>query len=385
MGAHALLSASGASRWIACPPSARKEAQKQDEQSTYAAEGTTAHELAEVELAQKLKLIDKKKYLLQRSDIEMNEYFCPEMHDYMEDYVAAVLERYEAAKAEDPGAIICLEERLDFSPWVTEGFGTGDVVMVYGSTVEVIDLKYGKGVPVSAENNAQLMLYGLGAYNAYDMLYGLDKVVMTIMQPRLDSISTFEIDVADLLQWAETIVKPAAELAWKGEGEFCAGDHCKFCKIRATCRARAEANMALAKHDFADADELDPEELADILHKAGELQAWVSDIQSYALDQAENHGVKFPGWKLVEGRSNRKYTDDDAVAGTLMAAGYDEDKIYEKKLLGITKLEKEVGKKTVKELLSDLIVKPPGKLTLAPLDDKRPEVSSAEAAAADFA
>lgn len=342
------------------------------------------HSLAELELLKFLGRIKNKEYLLRRSDFEMNEFFNPDIHDSVMEYVEAVVERINAARAATPDALILLEERLDFSAWVPEGFGTGDVVLVYDGKVEVIDLKGGKGVPVSAENNPQLKLYGLGAWNNYEMLYDIDSVVMTIIQPRLDSVSSQEVPAAELVAWANEIVKPRAEQAWDGGGEFCAGDHCKFCRIRATCRARAEYNLSLAKYEFEQPATLDEFEIASILEQAAELQAWVSDVQAYALDQAENHGVRFPGWKLVEGRSNRKYTDDEAVAGALLAAGYDEGRIFEKKLLGITKMEKEVGKKKFSELLADLVEKPPGKPTLVVESDKRPEMSSLEAAAADF-
>ena len=375
---HALLSASGASRWMACPPSARAEAALPDQTSSYAAEGTTAHRLAEIDLLKHMGRITGKDYNLARADVELNEHFNAEMSDYMEEYTDAVVERINAAGR----AEVLLEEKLDYSMYVKEGYGTGDVVLIYDGTVEVIDLKYGKGVRVDAEENPQMRLYGLGALEAYDMLYNIETVKMTVMQPRLNHTSTEELTADELRVWADEVVRPAAEKAFAGEGEFKAGDHCKFCKLKATCRARAAANLELAKYDFAEGPELSADEISDILEKAENLKNWVTDVQSYALDQAENHNVKYPGYKLVEGRSNRKYLDDEKVAATLTAQGYEE--IYEKKLLGITKLEKAIGKKTVSEVLADLIIKPPGKPALVPLSDKRPEMNSVENAVRDF-
>jgi len=250
--------------------------------------------------------------------------------------------------------------------------------------LEIVDLKFGKGVPVSAEDNPQMRLYGLGALNQYDCLYDIRTVAMTIMQPRLDSVSTEELAADVLVAWGDEDVKPRAQLAYKGEGEPVAGDHCRFCKVKAVCRARAELNLEMAKYDFQDPPLLSHDEIADILFKAEELRAWASDVQAYALDQAENHGVKFPGWKLVEGRSNRKYLDEEKVAETLTAAGYEEDRLFIKSLLGITAMEKFIGKKKFAELLKELVVKPAGKPTLVPESDKRPEINSAAAAAEDF-
>lgn len=371
-GEHAKLSASGAYRWLACPPSAMLEAELPESTSSYAEEGTRAHDLAEGKLTAWI----KHKKRPRAEDAEMEE--------AVGRYVDVVLERYAEAVDHSPDAVLLVEQRLDFSPWVPEGFGTGDAVIIADDTLEVVDLKYGKGVPVSAKGNPQMRLYALGAYHTYGSLYDFAKVRMTIVQPRLDSVDTDELTVEELLGWAKDEVKPKAQTAWEGGGDFAAGDHCKFCKLRATCRARAEKNMELAAFDFAPAPTLSVEEVADILKKADELATWAKDVQAHALDQAENHGVRYPGWKLVEGRSNRKITDEEEAARKLVSDGYDEDEIWRKSLQTITALEKLVGKKKLGELLADQITKPAGKPVLVPEDDKRPEMSSVAGAQADF-
>lgn len=379
MAEHAKLSASGAYRWLACPPSAQLETQFPDSSSDYAKEGSFAHALAEIELRKALG-----ENIRRPAGYRDSEFYSEAMEDHLQAYVSQVLERIAVHRASTPDLIIMFEQRLDFSRWVPDGFGTGDVVIVSDMGVEVIDLKYGQGVPVSAVGNPQLRLYGLGAYDCYRSLYDLLTVTMTIIQPRLDSISTETLEAIELIEWAETVVKPRAELAIAGKGEFCAGEHCRFCRAKATCRARAEANLALAQYEFMAPALLTNDEIADILKRAEELDRWVSDILSYALDQAENHGVKFPGYKLVEGRSVRKYADEGAVASTLSENGYTEEQIYEKVLLGITKMEKLLGKKRFAELLDSLVIKPAGKPCLVPESDKRPEINSTAAAQADF-
>jgi hypothetical protein len=381
---HAILSASGAKRWMSCPPSARLEEQIKDESSSFAEEGSLAHAIGEAVLRLQYAVISQERYKLTREELDKSEYYCPEMLDYVEDYVDFVTERYNAALARSPDALIMIEERLDFSAYVPEGFGTGDILIITDGEIEVIDLKYGKGVPVSAEGNPQMRLYGLGALEMYGFLYSIESVKMTVYQPRLDNISTEEMGAAALQDWGDYEVKPAAALAFVGEGEFCAGDHCKFCKLKATCRARAEANLALAAYDFAKPPTLSIEEIAEILESAEELQKWAADVQSHALTQAEKHGIKFPGWKLVEGRANRKYCDSETVLEVLKLEGYDEDTIAPRSTLGITAMEKALGRKNFENLLGDLILKPPGKPTLVKESDKRPEINSTASAAVDF-
>ena len=384
--AHALLSASGAKKWIACPPSARLEDQMEESSSREASEGTLAHELGEQTLRKEIGEIKESTLKRKITAFRKDELFSEEMIDYCQSYADIVMERYHAALANTPDAQILIEERLDFSAWVPEGFGTGDVLIVAKDYIEVIDLKYGKGIKVDAVDNPQMRLYGLGACDAFHQLYGFDEIRMTIVQPRLDHIDTEIMSVNDLFMWAENEVVPAANQAFKGEGNFCAGDHCQksFCKVRETCRARAEPNLQMAKYDFKEGPLLTHDEIAEILEKADQLQKWANDIQGYALKQAELHGVKFPGWKLVEGRSNRKYEDDDAVAASLEMEGFDDEQIYNKKIKGVTELSKALGKKKFESFVGPFIIKPPGKPALVPESDKRPELNTLESQIKDF-
>lgn len=382
---HALLSASGSARWMACTPSAQLEQQFPEQTSVYAEEGTFAHALAELKLRRAIaNTIKPSEFKKRLAEMQKHPLYSPAMEEYVDQYVAQVSE-IMAAKKQCADTLVLLEQKLDFSEWVPGGFGTGDVVIISDGTLEVIDLKYGKGVPVSAEKNSQTRLYGLGAIATYMMLYDFLTVRMTIIQPRLDITSTEELRVDELMTWAQNELMPKAKLAYAGEGEFCAGDHCKFCKAKATCKARADYNLELAKYDFQDAFLLSKEDIAEVLARADQLKAWVTDIETYALEQARDHGEKFPGWKLVEGRSNRKYTDEEVVAKTLTGAGYEKDKIYKpQELLGITAMEKVLGKKQFGELLSDLVVKPAGKPVLVPESDTRPEINSLQSAINDF-
>lgn len=383
--AHAILSASGSKRWLTCTPSAQLEQEFPEQTSEFAKEGTAAHELSELYLMKYTEQINKTTFTRRYNKFKKeNEFYSQEMDDYVQSYVDLVIERINAAVALSQDAVILLEQRLDFSEWVPHGFGTGDVVLIADGILEVIDLKYGKGVPVSAVENTQMRLYALGAINQFNMLYDIETVQMTIVQPRLDSVSTDEIEADKLLAWADEEVKPKADMAMAGAGEYIAGEHCRFCRARFTCRARADENMKLAKYDFKEPPLLSRGEIAQILLEAEELQRWAKDIQSYALEQAENHGVKFDGWKLVEGRSNRKYTDEEEVASTLITSGYKEDDIYKKSLLGISAMEKALGKKKFGELLQELVIKPAGKPTLVPDSDKRPEINSTDSAIEDF-
>lgn len=368
--AHAMLSASGASRWMACTPSARLEQQFENKTSDYAAEGTLAHELGELKLRKELEGLSTRSFNSKVKKIQEDKLYTADMPDYVDMYVETCLERVSEAKATTPDALFKIEQRLDFSEWVPEGFGTGDFVIIADGTMEVCDLKYGKGVPVSANNNKQMMLYALGAISEFSFLYDIEKVRMTIIQPRLDNISTFEVTVEDLLKWAEEYVKPKAELAIKGEGEFCAGDHCKFCRAKAVCRARAEKNLELAKYEFEKPPTMDNNDIAYVLSKVDELVSWASDVKEYALEEALK-GEEFEGYKVVEGRSNRKWSSEDDVAKVLIGQGFLENIIYTKKLTGITNMESAIGKKEVQRLLGDYIIKPVGKPTLVPVADKR--------------
>lgn len=365
---HALLSASSAHRWLHCPPSAKLTAGVTEAPSEAALQGTAAHALAEHKLRRALK---------QQSKRPVSKYEDDEMDTYTDDYVSYVLEQYEQAKQTTPGAVIYIEQRLDFSHVAPGGFGTGDCLIVADGTLHVIDLKYGLGVLVEAERNPQLMVYAVGALRLFDALYDIDEVALTVFQPRRENVSTWTLSVTELNKWAEQTLKPAAELAANGEGEFCAGTWCQFCRIASTCRARAEANLELAKFEFAPPAELSADEVADVLAQIPELTRWASDVQDYALSQALS-GERYEGFKLVAGRSIRKYTDETAVAEAAKAAGYKD--IYKQSLLTITAMEKLMGKKNFSEILGNLVVKPEGKPTLVPLSDKRPELQISTAA-----
>ena len=270
--------------------------------------------------------------------------------------------------------VVLIEQRLDFSRFVEEGFGTGDCVIISDGTLSVVDYKHGVGVLVSAEDNPQMMCYALGALELFDGIYDIDTVSMTIYQPRRENVSTCVMTKEQLLEWAETVLVPTAKLAYAGEGEYKAGDHCQFCKAKAVCRKRAEYNLELARYDFEMPATLDTDEIAYILTKADELANWVSDVKEYALQQALS-GTDYNGFKVVEGRSNRKYVNEEAVAQAAVDAGFDP---YEKKVLGITAMTALMGKKKFEEVLGGFIHKPSGKPVLVPLSDKRPSMNTAQ-------
>lgn len=371
MPKHAYLSASASHRWLACPPSAKLCANIPDQASEYAQQGTDCHELCAylVEKALGREVIDPTDNLT---------YYDAEMQNCTEEYRNYVLEQIEAAKefCKDPQVMI--EQRLDFSRWVENGFGTGDCVIVADEVLQIIDYKHGLGVLVSAGDdehggNSQMMCYALGALEVFGDIYDINQIKMTIFQPRRENISTYTISRDNLLKWANEVLAPTAQLAYVGEGEFKAGDHCQFCKVKATCRKRAEYNLELTKYDFEMPATLDNTEIAAILEKVDEMISWGNDIKEYALQQAQS-GVHFEGWKVVEGRSNRKYTDEEAVAFKVKDAGFDP---YEKKLLGVTAMSTLLGKKKFEELLGGLIYKPPGKPALVPESDKRPAMNTA--------
>lgn len=381
---HALLSASSSHRWLICTPSARLEMGFPDTPSDYAREGTLAHELAEVKLRLAMDEITQQKAEVVLKQLRQHELYSPDMEEYVQIYVDIVLERINTAATISPDVKVILEQRLDYSPWVPLGFGTGDAVIIGDGVLEIVDLKFGKGVTVEAEGNTQMRLYALGAIHLFGDLYEVGMVRMTIVQPRLNAVTTDEISAEELLRWADEYVRPRAELAARGEGELMAGEHCRFCRARYTCRALAEWNLELAKYDFKAPELLTDEEVAEVLEQAESLARWVADVQDYALDQAVNHGKKWPGWKLVEGRSNRRYKDEATAAQILLSEGYGEDEIYQKSLKGISVMEKMLGKKRFAELLGEYVEKPPGKPTLVRQDDKRPELNSIEAAIQDF-
>lgn len=356
--AHAILSASSSHRWLNCPPSARLCETYEDKGSDYAAEGTDAHSICEYKL--------RKALGMEATDPTENlTWYNEEMGDCANGYASYILELVEPAKEACADPVVLIEQRVDFSRWVEQGFGTSDAIIISDGTLHVVDYKHGLGILVEADNNPQMMCYAIGALELFDAIYDIDTVAMTIYQPRRQNISTFEMSKDDLYRWADEVLKPTAELAFAGNGNFLCGEWCGFCKAKHECRARAEANLMLAQYDFKLPPLLEDTEIEVILSHADQLVSWVNDIKEYALHQAIS-GKEWTGFKLVEGRSNRRYTDEAAVTQTVTNAGFDP---YEHKLL---------GKKRFDELLSAYIEKPQGKPTLVPESDKRPVMNNAK-------
>lgn len=365
---HAIVSASAAYQWSHCPASIMFGKQFPDKGSSYAAEGTLAHAIAELKVLKKFTPMSLAEYKNRLGTLKNDPLYQPEMDGYTDQYVDEIVKVCHAFPTKP---YVVAEKKLDLSHIIPEGFGTSDCVVLHGETLHVFDLKYGKGVSVSAEENPQLRLYALGAMREYSVLYDIRKVVTHIIQPRIDNVSSEELSAEALTAWGETM-KPIAERAYKGEGEFCAGDWCRFCKGRNHCRARAAALLTL-EEPKARADQgetLTDAEIGDILLRAQTLENWVKGLEEYAQDKLL-HGGEIPGWKLVEGRSVRTITDTDKAFAALTASGYDSDLLYERKPLGLTALEKLCGKKKLTELIGTYITKPAGKPTLAPESDKR--------------
>lgn len=367
MAGHALLSPSASHRWLHCTAAPRLEEGIKDEGSDYAAEGTLAHAYCAMKL---------KNFLGLPADGEKEEiaalqekYGTGEMAEYTDTYVTIVLEKYNAARAATPDAQLLVETRLDFSDYVPEAFGTADAIIIADGTMEVIDFKYGKGVKVSAVENPQMMIYALGAYARFAFEYRIDNLRATIVQPRIDNLSEYEITVEELTAWAANVLAPAAEKAYKGEGPQTPGAWCQFCKVKNQCRALANKCKEVVA---VDPKLITPEELAkDVLPMVPIVKTWISGVEDFALAQALN-GVQLPGWKIVEGRSVRKITDTDSVAAVLTKNGYKQNDIFKPvEMRTITDLEKLVGKKQFAAMCGEWINKPQGKPTLAPEGDKR--------------
>ena len=367
MAKHAVLSASSSERWLNCPPSARLCEAYENKGSDYAAEGTDAHTLCEYRLKQALGIPTE-------DPIENLSWYNEEMEECAAGYAAYVVELLETAKQTCSDPVVMIEQRVDFSRWVQEGFGTADCILIADGVLNIVDYKHGKGVEVSAEGNTQLSLYSLGALEIFDGIYDIDRVCVHIFQPRKSNVVSSMMDKTELYEWADTELTEKAQLAYEGQGSFSCGEWCRFCKAKAECRERAEANLALARYEFQSPALLDDEEIADILGKVDALTAWASDVKEYALQQAIS-GKEWTGWKLVEGRSNRKYTSEAAVATTVEGAGFDP---YERKVLGVTAMQKMLGKTRFEELLAPYIEKPQGKPTLVPESDKRPAMNTAK-------
>lgn len=364
MGTHALLSPSAAHRWMNCPPSACLEREFPSSSSEVAAEGTAAHALCEHKLRKLLKLRTKRP----QSDFEDDE-----MDRCSDDYVLFVQERMRELLS----PMVLVEQRLDITRYVTEAFGTADCIIVGGDMLHIIDFKYGMGVLVEAEHNPQMMLYALGALELLDGIYDIQTISMSIFQPRRENVCTWSLPKEELLRWARDDLVEKARLAYAGEGEYCAGEWCMFCRASVRCRARAEEKLRLAKEEFKYPPLITDEEIEDVLGEIPELIKWANAILAYATDAAVNHGKAWIGFKIVEGRSVRRYKDEDAIAMEAESAGYTD--IFDKKLITLTRMEKLMGKKAFTDILGGLIEKPPGKPTLVPVSDKRPAIHTGSA------
>ena len=363
--AHSSTGASSAARWMNCPPSAKLTENMEDETSRFAEEGTAAHALCEWKVRKALKLRAGRR--------PSSDYWTDEMEECSDDYRDFIMDLVGQAKQHCKDPVTLIEQHLDFSCYVPDGFGTGDFLLVADKELNVVDFKYGRGVAVYADHNPQMMLYAIGALNLFDCLYDIEQVTMTIYQPRISNVSTWTITAEELYKWAEEELKPKAKQAANGEGEFVPGSWCRFCKARTTCRARAESFLELARLEFQPPALLSDEEVAEVLEKAEELSKWAEDIMAYAQAQAIENGKHWEGYKLVEGRSVRKFTDSAKVEEAAKAAGFTD--IYNNSLITLTAFEKLMGKKTFADVLGTYVTRPAGKLTLVPVSDKRPEVT----------
>jgi len=378
---HALLNASGASRWLNCPPSARLEEQFPDSTSEAAAEGTLAHALGELKLQKYFTPMSKAMYTKRHNKIIKDPLYTKEMENYTDeylDYVKGAVLSFKSA----PHVVI--EKKVDYSNYAPEGFGTADCIIVGENTLYVIDLKYGKGVPVYSNKNFQMRLYGLGAMREYSLFYDIKNVNMVIIQPRLDNVSLSEMEAPVLLNWATAFVKPLADLAFAGAGIFTSGDHCRFCRAKAQCRERSENNLLLEEFKMAKPPLITNKEVGEILLKARDLAKWAKDLEDFALS-ACLRGEDVLGWKAVEGRSNRCFTDIDAAFKKLIADGVKEEILYIRKPITLTETEKLIGKKEFTESMADFVIKPPGKPALAIATDKRDPITLQNNASEDFA
>lgn len=372
MGAHARFSPSSGKRYLSCPPSLRLEEQFEDEQSPYAAEGSAGHAMAEY-------LINK--HLKKRTRRPTSDYYTEELMEAVEEYSSYCIEQIEQARAACGSPLISVEQKVSLEEHIEGCFGTADMVIATDGKLQIIDLKLGKGVVVDAEENIQLMIYGQGALDMVSVLYDISTVELTIVQPRLEHFSTWEISADDLRKWTAEVLEPGAKMALAGEGEYKAGDHCRFCRARFKCRARAGEYLKLAQAEFAEPPLMSDEEIAEVLKKADALKRWAEEIYTYAQNEAVVNHKEWPGFKLVLGRSNRKYTDEADAAEAAKQAGYTD--IYKQSLIGITEMEKLMGKKKFNEILGNYVYKPDGKVTLVPDSDKREAVRTATAEA-DF-
>ena len=364
MSKHAFLSPSGSHRGLNCTPSAMLESEFPGGSSSAAEEGTAAHAFCEHKL---------KKALRRRSKRPVSDYDSDEMQEYTDNYVDYVLEQLEVAKQTCKDPMVLIEQKVDFSEYVPDGYGTADCIIVSDDTLQIIDFKYGIGVLVDAEQNTQLMCYSIGALNIFDSLYDIKQVTMHIFQPRRENVQNWTIPADELKAWAENELKPKAQMALNGEGEYHPGEWCQFCKAAVRCRARAEEKLRLARQEFKMPPLLTDSEIEEVLTILPDLTKWADGILAYATDAAVNHGKEWNGFKVVEGRSVRKYKDEELVAQAAKDHGYTD--IYRQSLITMTDMQKLMGKKQFEQILGDLIVKPQGKPTLVPVTDKRPAMN----------
>ncbi|MFL0197362.1 DUF2800 domain-containing protein [Clostridium sp. WILCCON 0269] len=372
---HAILSPSSSHRWLKCTPSARLEETLPEKTSEYAAAGTLAHKIAELKLKKYcIEPMSTRTFNSRLNKLKKQPLYEDEMMkrtDTYLDYVAGILHGFDAP----PYAAV--EKKIDYSTYAPEGFGTCDCLIIGGNIMHVIDFKYGKGVPVSAEKNTQMMFYALGAFTEYAFLYPIKSIIMTIVQPRQGGISEYQMPSQELLNWGESI-KPIAQKAFNGEGEFIAGAHCRFCKAAATCRTNKDTNMAVDVFGYKEPPLISNEEVGQILEKAQNLAKWVKRLEEYALSEVLK-GNDIPGWKAVHGKSVRQFTDQDKAFEILKENGMDEIMLYERKPITLAAAEDLLGKSKFKELLDSYVNKSSGKPTLVPLNDKREPIQKISA------
>lgn len=379
---HALLSASSAHRWLHCTGSPLLEKEFPDTTSVYAQEGTLAHELCELKLKKYTTVMPKGTYTRAHNKIMKSELWQNEMESTSETYLEYVKEIMLSCKI---APAVLIEKRVDFSRYVPEGFGTADCLILAGDTLHVIDYKHGKGVVVDADHNPQMMLYALGAIDELSLLYRFKSIHMVIVQPRVNNISEFTMTADELREWGESVVKPKAEAAISGNGTFEAGDWCRFCRAKQQCKTRYESNDSLYPELSAQHDPrlITLEELGEYLRRGRDMAAWLEDMREYALSESLA-GADVPGWKAVEGRGSRAFTDTDEAVDTLVKNGIDESVLYERRVLTLAQMEKAVGKKAFGEIVGNLVVKNPGKPTLVEESDKRPKITNQPTAADVF-
>lgn len=385
-GKHSLLSPSSASRWIACPGSARATEHIPDKSGVAADEGTLAHSIGELIIRGSMGWVTGKEYDRQLKMLKKHELYAPAMLEHCSDYATFVMEQYHDLNAASNGrAELILESRVDLSRWIPEpgSGGTTDATILAPGILIVNDLKYGKGVHVSAQENKQLMLYGLGALDEHELIYGIERIELNIFQPRLDNVSHYATTTAELLQWASDELVPAAIAAWGGVDAFEAGEHCRFCRMRTMCRTNAEYRLKNTELFPAPANSLSDAELVDIFRAAKGTIDWLDAVKTFMLEAA-NHGREWPGLKMVRSRANRKYTDPEAVIQKLVGDGYDRNALVNEKIIGIGDMEDYLGKKTFATLLDGLVEKPKGAPTLVDESDPRPAIDRNEDAIADF-